>query len=245
MTSTREELDTLMTTTLEMYQDRINAKLRQFGASFNIGRMKPNYQGSGEPRLEYVLQVRQRDLPLGSRKDGDPYFGSVLSEGDKRTLAFAFFLARLEAASVDMADKIIVLDDPVSSLDTNRRMQTVNVITSLTKQCSQVVVLSHDPYFIRQVRDQVGKVIPDSAEPRILCINRAPQDYSVFSDCDIDWICASDYYRHHQLVSDYVNGTCSSDIRDVAKVLRPLIEGFYHRRYPGLLPRRVTMLKES
>lgn len=52
---------------------------------------------------------------------------------------------------------------------------------------------------------------------------------------DVDRECESPYYRHHRLLLDFVaNG--SGDPTHVAKAIRPLLEGYLHRRFPGLIP---------
>lgn len=44
---------------------------------------------------------------------------------------------------------------------------------------------------------------------------------------------------HHRLVADYVDGKSTTNSRDVAKAIRPLLEGYYHRRFPGRIPRKL------
>lgn len=239
---TRAQLDQLMVTTLAHFQNHINQLLETFGAGFTIEQMKPNYQGNGEPRTEYGLRLRGRAVPLGSRKDAGTHFGSTLSEGDKRTLAFAFFLARVSADPAMLKDQILVIDDPVCSLDRNRRAQTVELLAELANKCAQMIVLSHDAYFAREQRDMLVKNHPPVA-PRIASISRVQGDYSAFMACDIDDLCASDYYRHHRQLTEFIAGTYRGDTRDVAKAVRLFLEGFYHRRFPGLLPTRCTFGK--
>jgi len=241
-TQTRAELDQFMAATLTQYQGQINQLLGMFGAGFTIEQMKPNYQGTGDPRTEYGLRLRDRPVPLGTRKDAGAHFGSTLSEGDKRTLAFAFFLARVTAVPATLKDKILVLDDPVSSLDRNRRAQTVEMLADLAGKCAQMIVLSHDAYFVREQRDMLAKIHPPVV-PCVVGISRVQGDYSAFAACDIDDLCASDYYRHHRQLTEFIAGTYKGNIREVAKALRLFLEGFYHRRFPGLLPTRCTFGK--
>jgi len=236
-TQNRAQLDQLMVATLTQYQGRINQLLGTFGAGFTIEQMKPNYQGTGDPRTEYGLRLRDRPVPLGSRKDAGAHFGSALSEGDKRTLAFAFFLARVTADPAMLKDQILVLDDPVCSLDRNRRAQTVEMLAELASKCAQMIVLSHDAYFAREQREMLAKNHP-ALVPRIGGISRVQGDYSAFATCDIDDLCASDYYRHHRQLTEFIAGIYQGNIRDVAKAVRLFLEGFYHRRFPGLLPTR-------
>ena len=75
----------------------------------------------------------------------------------------------------------------------------------------------------------------------MLTIKRTQNGYSVIGQCDIEDICSSDYYRHHRMVSDCVDGKSTVNTRDMAKAIRPLLEGYYHRRFPGNIPHRVML----
>lgn len=238
-TDLRTQLDTLMNSTLNEYQTSINEYLELFGAEFAIEKLKPNYSGSGRPRTDFGLVLRNKSVKLGSRTDLATChsFAATLSEADKRTLAFAFFISRLKA-DPNISNTIVVFDDPVSSLDRNRRFHSVELIVSLARECKQLLVLSHDAYFVRDFQETLEHSYLDPITVKVLNLKRVQNDYSAFSPCNIDDICASDYYRHHQLVVDYVNGESTvADIRDIAKAIRPLLEGYYHRRFPGIIPR--------
>ena len=239
-TEARKQLDALMQATLQQYQATINKLLATFGAEFTIEQLKPTYLGSGEPRTEYGLKLRNKSVKLGSRADiaTGCSFATTLSDSDKRTLAFAFFLARLKS-DPNLAGKLVVLDDPVSSLDRNRRHQSIGMIASLAGDCRQLLVLSHDAYFVRELRERLTDRKPTPIVPSIISIRRVQHGYSAFAPCDIDDECSSDYYRHHRLVADYVDGKSTANTRDVAKAIRPLLEGYYHRRFPGKIPRRL------
>jgi hypothetical protein len=53
-----------------------------------------------------------------------------LSDSEKRTLAFAFFLAKLKNDD-NLSQKIVILDDPFSSFDSNRREKTIQLFRDL------------------------------------------------------------------------------------------------------------------
>jgi wobble nucleotide-excising tRNase len=236
----REQLDALMQTTLQQYQASINELLDYFRAEFSIEQLKPTYLGSGEPRTEYGLKMRNISVKLGSRADMTTgcSFATTLSEADKRTLAFSFFLARLKS-DPNLASKLVVLDDPVSSFDRNRRHKSICLIANLVGNCRQLLVLSHDAYFVRELRERLANRKPAPIVPNIILIKRVQHGYSAFAECDIDDVCASEYYRHHRLVADYVDGKSTANTRDIAKAIRPLLEGYYHRRFPGKISRRL------
>lgn len=243
-TQIRRQIDQLLQSTLQQYQGTINHFLQVFGAEFRIVQLQHTYVGSGEPRTEYALEIRGQTVRLGTRTDlaTTHSFATTLSESDKRTLALAFFLARLEAEP-NLSDRIIVIDDPVSSLDRNRRNKTLGTFIDLTAKCRQLIVFSHEPYFLRDIRDRLTRLRPTPITPKILGIWRAQQGYSSFGECDLDDICSSDYYRHHKIVADYVDGKSTLPLRDVAKAIRPLLEGYYHRRFPRRIPKKTTLGK--
>lgn len=85
-----------------------------------------------------------------------------LSEGEKTALAFAYFVSKLRVEKLESNDLgfqncIIVIDDPISSLDDNRLFQTANLIDSLLFYSSndianypeQLFVLSHNIAFVK------------------------------------------------------------------------------------------------
>jgi wobble nucleotide-excising tRNase len=235
-TNTRSQLDALMRTTLGQYQTSINALLSKFGAGFTIGTMTHDYRGTGEPRMDYGLIMRAQPVRLGGKTD--PHcFATTLSEGDKRTLAFAFFVAKLQN-DPSIGDKIVVLDDPVCSLDSSRRSQTIHLTAEFCKTCKQVIVLAHNAYFLRDLSAHLALAKPAAIVPCVLGINRVAAQYSIIGAFDLEAECASEHYRNHVLVSEFVDGTSTANKRDVAKAIRPLLEGYLHRRFPRDIAKR-------
>jgi wobble nucleotide-excising tRNase len=243
---TRTQLDTLMIETLKLYETKINVLLKQFGAEFEIVQLdEPSYLGTGEPRTNYALKMRNKIISLGSRTDigSACCFGTSLSEADKRTLAFAFFMARLQI-DPNLHDKTIILDDPISSLDRRRRKKSRYLMVDLAQKCHQMIILSHDPYFLRELCECLIKVKPTPINPTIMQIDCAKDNYSAFKiNCCLDDICESDYYRHHKIVSHFVDGESGVDSRDIAKAIRPLLEGYYRRRFPCRILKTYTLGK--
>ena len=226
----RDNLDSLMTTTLTKYQKSINALLKDFGASFSIKGMSANFRGNA-PRSEYGLSLRGKDVDL---EGGPPSFATALSEGDKRTLAFAFFIASTLEDS-KLASRTVVIDDPMCSLDLNRKHHTRAVLKKIYAKAEQLIVLAHDPYFIRDLRDVLRK--EDNTAPiAVFQLALAPGEYSDFASFDVDKECESPYFQHHRLLNDFSAGK-GGDTRTVAKAIRPMLEGYLHRRFPGLIPK--------
>lgn len=225
----RGQLDQLMEATLNSLLIEINKWLVKFGASFSIIELKPDYQGGGIPRSKFALRIRGKSVALGSRGASSPVFANTLSEGDKRSLAFAFFLSRLRQRQ-DLAHLVVVVDDPVTSFDRNRRSRTKDALAELSQASNQIIVLAHDAFFLRDLE----RFIREKArvQTKVLEVRRAQNEYSEITDGNIEEICLSDYHQHYLCVREFVEAGPSSDSRKAAMALRTLVEGHLHRRFP-------------
>lgn len=224
----RRELEEQTQQMLQQYQDCINQYLRRFGADFEIIDTTEQYYG-GTPRLQYCLSIRGQKVDL----DVDdstvvPSFGNTLSSGDKTTLALAFFLARIDS-DTRINHKIIILDDPLSSMDGHRRMQTCQEILHLTARAKQVIVLSHDPYFLRMLWDGM---LNNKNDVKTLTIIRSGGDSTIIP-WDIERETRGEYFRNYCALAEYLEHGPSGDLRDVARCIRPLLEGNLRVRFPG------------
>lgn len=87
------------------------------------------------------------------RENGD--IAKNLSEGEKTVIAFAYFLATLKTIHFNMKDAIIVIDDPVSSLDQQYLFNLINLLTTRFNKPSdfeQLFILTHNFYFYKKFR---------------------------------------------------------------------------------------------
>jgi len=223
----KDALNQIMQATLESYKDRINNLLRGFGAQFLIPNIDFNYRGG--LRSDYVLQMRGANIALNG---GVPDFKTSLSEGDKRTLAFAFFIASAES-DPDLANKIIVIDDPMCSLDLNRKQQTRTVLKRLHDSCEQIIVLAHDVHFLRNLRDDVLRTGSEN-DIKCLKLKSVINRYSDFDEINLDQECESAYFKCHRMLAEYIAGNAQSSM-EIARSIRPMLEGYLHRRFPSLI----------
>jgi wobble nucleotide-excising tRNase len=128
----------------------MNIYLKYFGINhFSVDRVKD--------RVKDNIIITY--LKTGKKKDKFKY---SLSEGEKTALAFAYFISKLrvekiEGSKTEFENCIIVIDDPISSLDDNRLFQTANLIESFLffnkendrMQPEQLFILSHNLVFIK------------------------------------------------------------------------------------------------
>jgi wobble nucleotide-excising tRNase len=153
-TAVRSQLDDHTNSVVKPYERRINVLLDTFNAGFTIAETRHSYPG-GTATSSYQLVINQTPIEIGDGKTptDKPSFKNTLSSGDRTTLALAFFLADLER-DPSLAKKTLVFDDPFNSQDAFRRRQTVHEIVKLSASCEQVIVLSHDATFLKQIWDK-------------------------------------------------------------------------------------------
>ena len=225
----RADLDKVMSETLLKFQSAINDWLIKFAAAFRVEHLSTTYVG-GPARSEYVLKVRGATVKVGPGGGGDMSFHAALSEGDKRTLAFSFFLAKL-FADPNNSGAVVVLDDVFTSLDKHRRHNTTEAAMRMLAECAQVIALGHDAHFLRELKKRaIKKNLGETVE---LALQRDAQDFSYLDGAfDLDDYCSSEYYKHYVLVERYIAAEPGIDRLDVAKALRLLVEGHLHRCFP-------------
>lgn len=76
-----------------------------------------------------------------------------LSEGERTAIAFLYFLKSLEDRSFDLANGIVVVDDPISSLDSNSVYSAFGFMKRKLCDAGQLFVFTHNYTFLRQVRN--------------------------------------------------------------------------------------------
>lgn len=94
----------------------------------------------------------------------------ILSEGEKTTLAFAYFLARLKLFydKNTLKNLVIIIDDPISSLDEDRIYTTSYLVSKINQEIAgeglkdnkdkaQIFILTHSYSFMTNIIRIIGK----------------------------------------------------------------------------------------
>ena len=150
-----KELENYTKTIFDTYQKRINDLLVTLGADFTIIDLRGKTdERANESYSDFGLLILEKKVPLKVRQDDAPCFKNTLSEGDKSTLAFAFFIASLEKTP-DIDKQVVILDDPLSSLDETRREATARVLLDISPKLKQLCVFTHKKDFLWMVFDKM------------------------------------------------------------------------------------------
>lgn len=100
----------------------------------------------------------------------------VFSEGEQKIVAIANFLAE---SNVDNSKNTIVFDDPINSLDMDYREAVAKIIVQLSLD-QQIIVFTHDLYFLRVLKDAYKK--EHSHECYVTCLNSVENQCGIVSD---------------------------------------------------------------
>jgi wobble nucleotide-excising tRNase len=90
-----------------------------------------------------------------------------LSEGEKTAIAFAYFITRVQDGRHPLGDTLIVIDDPISSLDANHLFNTYALIKTQLVGCRQLFLSTHSFEFFNLIREWVEDEEKDVKKPQV------------------------------------------------------------------------------
>ena len=76
-----------------------------------------------------------------------------LSEGEKTAITFLYFVVGLGDQDFDLSGGIVVIDDPISSLDSSSVYQAFSYLKNAVKDAKQVFLLTHNFEFLKLLLD--------------------------------------------------------------------------------------------
>ncbi|TIW10868.1 MAG: hypothetical protein E5V66_16315 [Mesorhizobium sp.] len=204
----------------------INAYLDRLGAGFQIDYQQPNYRGS-EPAAAYSILINRTPVPPRADNIGEPSFRNTLSSGDKSVLALALFLTTVNT-DPHLADTIVVLDDPFTSMDEFRRTFTVNEINKLAGRAAQVFVLSHELGFLRLLWDRI-----DQSKITSCAIQTGAPGIASLAAFDLEKATRPRNETDRMKMIQFIDVT-EGDPGEIRALLRKVVEHFYRNGDPEL-----------
>ena len=217
-------------TAFPVYEAAINSYLEKFNAGFRLDSVSPA-DTRGGPTCTYSVVINSIPVPVsgGVPSPGNPSFRNTLSSGDRNTLALAFFFASLDQ-DPNLGDKVVVIDDPASSLDEHRSVTTAQELRRLARRAKQVIVLSHTKAFLCRIWES-----SDRTARAGLQVGRDGVGSTILS-WDIDADSETEHDRRHADLRTYATDPAGADQREIASAIRPLLESFLRVAYPKQFP---------
>lgn len=155
------------------FLNKCKEKMNTRSISLKIGELLES-KAIGIQREEFYKHLNRLNKDIASKvsldktrtKEGKTYqkctlktdknaLTDVLSEGEQKIVALANFLSE---CTIENSLNTIVFDDPITSLDQDYREEIASIIVELS-QTRQVIVLTHDLYFVRFLSDVYGDAV--------------------------------------------------------------------------------------
>lgn len=226
----KNDLDIYRANAFPQYETGINDYLDRFNTDFRVTGLHSRFTSSF-PVGNYDVTIDNQIVKVAGSSSANQIhsFGNTLSAGDRNSLALAVFFESLDR-SQNLQDSIIVIDDPVSSLDNYRAETTIEVINDLRPdKCSQLILLSHSMPFLLEVWKGLGQP-PGNQCATVAVVRR--QASSTIEKWDITDALITEYDRRHRAFLDYLqNG--STELFQIAYHMRPHLESYLRVAHPS------------
>ena len=211
----------------------VNDCLEALNVDFKVQNL--SYKGRSRNDLFSLVfnNTHEVGITTGSRS-GTHTSRHTLSESDRRALCFAFFTASV-ISDPKCEELIIVLDDPVSSFDIDRRHNTAKYLKQLRgldKTPEQMIILTHDKDFFKMVANEIRN---DSTS---LILEWDPakssSDFNTL-DCNSHKLFMGDYYRRLSELQQYHSLSDSELNVGHLHNVRHILENIMKRKYYFIL----------
>ncbi|MCA8070022.1 AAA family ATPase [Burkholderia vietnamiensis] len=162
-----------------------------------------------------------------------------LSEGERTAIAFLYFLKSLDDRSFDLANGIIVIDDPISSLDSNAIYSAFGFMKRKLVGAGQLFVLTHNFTFLRLVKNWFQH-IPKKDSPKFFTLRATTKDGVRSSSIyEMDPLLKNFESEYHYLFRRVVDASSlpdnvpMQDYYELPNLARRLVESFLAFKIPG------------
>ena len=216
----------------ELYFQKINNYLEYFGVPLRLTNMKLISHGSSTTqKLIFGLNICGNDISVEDRESTDNNsLKYLLSEGDKNALSLSSFLAKFDIIP-DTSKYVVVVDDPFTSFDFDRKRATITQLVRLSKNISQLFILTHDLHFKNDfLNAYLNKDILS------LKISRKNNSCGFFlQNTKKDML--TGFLKDITTIDDFIENPNDDQLimRDVVRCLRPAMEGIIRLKYKNLI----------
>lgn len=200
-------------------------------------------------KLEKFLGYNEIELKFDTVEKGYKIYrnkkeeATNLSEGEKTAIAFIYFITKLKENGKKIEDSILIIDDPISSFDSNKLFSSYAYMKSECENAKQIFLLTHNyNYFSlilgwfnkKHVKDtSTGKKIPAYSiyrvenhieqGKRVAILNNGGE--SLKQATEYDYVFYSVYSMKDKILTKQESIFCGN-------VCRKLIESFLSFKFP-------------
>ena len=182
---------------------------------------------------EFHLEPKETGYTV--MRDGQPAYR--MSDGERSALALLYFLKSLEDKSFDLKNGIVVLDDPVSSLDANSLFRAFGFVRERISEARQVFVLTHSFLFFKQAKSWMGRQKKEHCFYMLTQFRDSNVRFSILHRLDpLLELYNSEYHYLFKVCFESINGNLPRELGyyiGLPNIARRLLEGFLAFRFPN------------
>lgn len=225
----QEERMEILQTQCRVYLHNINSYLAFFTDSLALTEIKI-MQAAQQKKISviYGLKINGHEITIADRSSREnTSLKYYLSDGDKNALSLSFFLAKLKMIS-NIDEYSVVIDDPFTSFDFQRKTATISQLSRLSKKVKQFFLLTHDLHFA----NDFCKFIGDCNYQTLQICKKKNQSFIYGYDLKAEMI--SGINKDISTLWKFENeelGDSQTQLRDVIRCIRPSIEGLFRIKY--------------
>jgi len=199
--------------------DEFNAKLSSFLGHDELSLEVNN--GGG-----YIIKRYKKDIESGGG----------LSEGERTAIALVYFITKIHEKGNDIKDTILVIDDPISSFDSNHLFYANYFIENECSNAKQIFVFTHNMRFFSlqkewfTIKKNGTNVNVFMIKPKVSDNKRSgnienADGYLKHFDSEYHWLFSEVYKFSENPKLDYLS------IHTIANVCRQLLECFFKFKF--------------
>ena len=216
------------------YEESINTIIEKLGANYRLMDFSMPQHRRDDLKL-FSLKFLDSDTVISLEGEEKQYnFINTLSHSDKRLLSFAFFVVDIQNTE-NLENTIVVLDDPMSSFDVDRKITTIkvlrdNLVNSSKQTIKQLIVLTHEEKFFIFLNEHFPN---DKTFLRIIFSNS--ENTSKIVPCDIEEeFLKETHLKELEKFKLYLDGKINCvKLEEVRKRLEHIIGIKYHLEIPS------------
>lgn len=106
-------------------------------------------------RNDLSLERRADGGYLIKRSNNEEVKSRSLSEGERSAIALVYFIAKLKEDGNKIENTVVVIDDPISSFDSNHLFCARSFIRSHCENSLQLFIFTHNFWFFKLIRDWI------------------------------------------------------------------------------------------
>jgi len=165
-----------------------------------------------------------------------------LSEGEKTAIAFTYFITKLKEKGKSIEDYILVIDDPISSFDSNKIFAAYAYLKAECESAKQLFILTHNynffslilGWFNKKSRKDDGKKMPAFRLYRVENnFDEEGKRYATLRDGGESMKQATEYdYVFYNVLKLREKSLSKSELIYCGNICRKLLESFLSFKFP-------------